>query len=255
LPASYRAKGSIGWIVPPRCNETVIEEAFRIRPPGVSWAFASLGMADFGQEHYERALAAIEDATRDLVAREAAVIVYSGMPLTARREKELHDEVEARIRAVTRDEIPTITDTKVVVLALRALGVQRPALITPYQADTLANVKAVFETLGFDVAAAVGREWSLAQLITQPEDDTAYKMALKAHQATATHDGFYLGCPQWPVVGNIAPLEKVTSLPVVTQVQAIMWWTAHYLELDANLSGFGRLFSETVGPTGQSDGG
>ncbi|MQB00740.1 MAG: hypothetical protein GEU78_10680 [Actinobacteria bacterium] len=253
MSASYRAKGSIGWIVPPRCNETVIEEAFRIRPPGVSWAFATLGMADFGPDHYEEALLAIEAATKDLVARDVSVVVYSGMPLTAQRQGEYHRELETRIRAVTGDELPVITDTEVVVLALRALRIRRLALITPYQAANVANVKRVFEGQGFDVAATRGRDWNLAQLITQPEDDTVYEMALEAHEATDGHDGFYLGCPQWPVVANIGPIEAATGLPVVTQVQAIMWWTAHHLELDADLSEFGRLFSQSAGPVGRSD--
>ena len=46
----YRSKGAIGFIVPPRCNETVLEEAFRLRPPGLTWCFASLGLSEFGEQ-------------------------------------------------------------------------------------------------------------------------------------------------------------------------------------------------------------
>ena len=244
MAATYRARGSIGWIVPPRCNETIIEEAFRIRPRGVSWAFASLGMEEFGKAHFDEALAVVEAAARDLVARQVGVIIYSGMPLTASRGGDYHQLVTQRIRESTGTEVPITTDTALVCAGLRTLGASRISLVTPYQETTVRNVADVFRSEGFEVVDARGLGFTLAQLITEPTDDTSYDLAMESFGALPDTDAFYLGCPQWPVVGNIGRLEEATGRPVVTQVQAAMWWAAAHLGVDDLPAGYGRLLEE-----------
>ena len=246
MAASYRARGSIGWIVPPRCNETIIEEAFRIRPEGVSWAFASLGMEEFGKAHFDEALAVVEAAAKDLVARKVGVIIYSGMPLTASRGGDYHELVTGRIRESTGTDVPITTDTALVLAGLRAVGASRISLVTPYQDATVRNVAAVFAADGFEVVDQRGLGLTLAQLITEPTDETSYDLAMESFAAHPELEAFYLGCPQWPVVGNIARLEKETGRPVVTQVQAAVWWAAAHLGVEDVPTDYGQLFTKAA---------
>ena len=115
----YRSKGAIGFIVPPRCNETVLEEAFRLRPPGLTWCFASLGLPEFGEQSFDAALALTETAAKELAVRKVSVIVLAGLPLQTARGPKYYQELEARLQAAVGDAIPVATDGRLVIEALQ----------------------------------------------------------------------------------------------------------------------------------------
>lgn len=249
MPASYRSAGCIGYIAPPRCNETVIEEALAIRPPGLSWCFASLGMPEFGERDFTTALALVEESVRQLVERRVSVVVYSGVPLTAQQGEDYHSGLESRLQELAGPDVPVVTDTSLVLRALAALEVRRLTVITPYQEPTVRRLKALMESKGHQVVDATGLGLRLGQLLTDVEDDTAFDAAVASYREHPDTDGFYLSCPQWPVIGAIERLEDLTGKPVVTQLQAVMWWVTQRLGLDPAGSPvpLGRLLS-TPGP-------
>jgi maleate isomerase len=250
MAASYRSKGCIGYIVPPRCNETVIEEALAIRPPGLSWCFASLGMPEFGQTNFLEALEVVEEAASQLAERKVDMIVYSGVPLTATQGEDYHKLLETRLRNRVGGRIPVVTDSTLVLQALQLLQVNRVSLITPYRTATVERLSTLFQAKGHHVVDATGLGLSLGQLLTDAEDDSAFDAALDSFAKHPDTDGFYLSCPQWPVVGAIERLEEATGKPVVTQLQAVLWWAMHVLGLhgDEPVPGLGRLFLETEAP-------
>ena len=243
MATSYRSKGSIGYIAPPRCNETLIEEALAIRPPGLAWCFATLGMADFGERNFAEALDAVEEAAVQLVERGVDMVVYSGVPLTASRDKNFHGQLEQQIAKRIGASVPVVTDSSLVLRALDALAVRRVTLITPYRAPTVVKVTQMLEANGLEVVDATGEELSLGQLLTDLNDDSAFDAAMKSFEANPDTEGFYLSCPQWPVVEAVERLEKATGKPVVTQLQAVLWWAMDTLGLktDAPAIPLGRL--------------
>lgn len=243
LGASYRELGSIGLIVPPRCNETAIEEAMRIRPRGLAWCIASLGMDEFGTDQFTRALSQAKAAVRGLSAREVDVIAYTGMPLTSRRGATYHCDLRQALQEEAGPETPVQTDSGVVLEALRAVGARRVSIVTPYQAVTVGDVEHLLQEHGFEVAATRGRDLALAQLLTDVDDDSAFETACEAYEEAPETDAFFLSCPQWPVVGAIERLERATGKPVITQLQAILWWALATLGIDASPQQGGRLFA------------
>jgi maleate cis-trans isomerase len=243
----YRSKGSIGYIVPPRCNETVIEEALRIRPAGVTWCFASLGLSELERGDFQVALRAVETAAQELAQRRVSAVAYSGIPLTTAQGPRYHEELQRRIQAAVGD-IPVETDSSLVVRALRTLGVRRVSLITPYHTAIVDALTAMMRGQGFEVADARGMELRLAQLITDTDGEMAYRMACDSAAAQPEIDGFYLSCPQWPIVDSIERIEQATGRPVVTQLQAIVWWAAGVLGLPEPVPGFGRLLRDRPSP-------
>ena len=250
----YRERGSIGIIVPPRSNETILEEAFRIRPAGVSWCFSTLGLPEFGQRDFDAALETVERAAIELAERRVSVIAFTGVPLSSSKGVDYADRLRERISTAVGGAIPVETDTRLVTRALRMLGAKRIALVTPYRREVLANVRRQLEGQGFEVASAVGRELRLAQLITDPDFDTAYDAARESFAVTPDIDAFFLSCPQWPVVGAIARLEAATGRPVVTQLQAVVWWAAEVIGLADTVSGFGRLLEHHRPPAARVPG-
>lgn len=224
MGTSYRALGSIGLIVPPRCNETVIEEALAIRPAGLAWCLASLGMAEYGDSHFKDALLAAEQAAVQLMEREVDVISYSGLPLTVMYGPDFHLELEDRLRNATGGSIPVASDSSLVIAALKAAGVGKVSIVSPYMPETLGRVVKLLEANGLEVADARGAELALGKLLTDLDDDSSYEAAQAALERNPATDGFLMACPQWPVVRAIDRLESETSKPVVTQLQAILWW-------------------------------
>jgi maleate isomerase len=240
----YRSKGAIGFIVPPRCNETVLEEAFRVRPPGLTWCFASLGLSEFGQQNFDAALALTEAAAKDLAVRKVSVVVLAGLPLQTARGPKYYRELEARLQATVGDAIPVATDGRLVIEALQAVGAKRVSVVTPYQKPYLDNLGHMLEAHDLEVVSAVGEELSLAELISDLHFDSAYEKTMQSLREQPDTDAIYISCPQWPIVDSIARIERETGKPVVTQLTSILWWTLATLRLDERVGGFGRLLEE-----------
>ena len=67
--AAYGSRATIGLIVPPRTNETVLYEMMKVVPEGVSWCVSALGLVEQELPEYVRALDMTEVCSRELVAR------------------------------------------------------------------------------------------------------------------------------------------------------------------------------------------
>lgn len=249
----YRAKGSIGLIVPPRCNETNLEEAYRLRPPGLTWCVASLGMSNFGGRDFDLALAKMEEAARELAERKVSVVVPAGLPLQVHRGPRYYRDLEDIIQAAVGPDIPVATDARAVLMALHAMGARRVSAVTPYQEVSLKGLVDMLSADGFDVVSANGEDVSLAEVISTFDFDSSYDKAMKSYSEQPDTDLIYISCPQWPVIDNVERIEAETGKPVVTQLTAIMWWALTTLGLDERIAGYGRILSEMPAPAVRGD--
>jgi maleate isomerase len=237
----YGEQGTIGLIVPPRTNETLLYEMMQVVPDGVSWCLSCLGLGEHDADEYERALAAVELCTEELVARGVGAVAFAGLPLSTARGPRYHLQLEERIQAAAGGSVPATTDLTVCIAALRTLGVGRVAVISNYQEAVLARLVVALETAGLEVVNAKGIHLTLAEQITAATFDSAFDLAVEACGEAPEADGLLLACPQWPLVGNIRRIETVTGRPVVSQLQAIAWWALDRLGIDGAVPGGGRL--------------
>jgi maleate isomerase len=240
----YGRRATLGLIIPPRTNETLLYEMMQVVPDGVSWCLSTLGLREHDLADYARALEAVELCTQELIAREVSTVAFAGVPLTTAQGPTYHEELAARIRAAAGQDIPVTTDVAACTAALRHLGVRRVTVIAAYQEAMMQRLVRTLEVAGFAVASAKGIHLSLAEQISQPTFDSAFEMATRAFAKQPETDGFFLSCPQWPVVRNIARIEGATGRPVVTQLQAIGWWALHALGIPTPVPGYGRLLAE-----------
>lgn len=239
----YGWRATIGLIVPPRTNETLLYEMTQVVPEGVSWCVSSLGMREQRPDEYLRALKAIPLCTQELVARGVSAISYAGFPLITAQGPRYHEEMAKGMRRIAGD-IPVITDLAACLAAFDALGMRRVTVISNYQQAMVERLVRALEAYGVEVVHAAGIHLSLAEQLTAATFDSAYEMATAAFAAQPNTDGFLLACPQWPVVRAINRLEATTDRPVVTQLQAIAWWVLGTLGVEAPLPAIGgRLFA------------
>ena len=128
---------------------------------------------------------------------------------------------ERALAAAMRDAgAPTaVTTSGALVSALRALGVTRVAVATPYAADVAALLSAFLEGTGTRVTGSrhlglTGRIW------TVPQETTA---DLVRRTVTDDAEAVVVACTNLPTYDVIAPLEAELGIPVVTANQVTMW--------------------------------
>lgn len=239
----YGWLGTIGLIVPPRTNETLLYEMMQVAPEGVSWCLSSLGLREHDLQEYAKALTAVERCTEELIARGASAIAFAGIPLSTAQGPGYHVELEQRIREAASSSVPVTTDLSACLGAFRELGVRRVTVISNYQEDVLRRLEAALAHAGVDIVGSKGIELTLAEQITAATFDTAYDLALEAFGERPDTDALFLSCPQWPLIRNIERIEAATGRPVVTQLQAIVWWARRALGLDSPVAVGGRLLT------------
>jgi maleate cis-trans isomerase len=136
------------------------------------------------------------------------------------------------------------------IAALKTLGVTKVALASPFNKTQNEKLKAYLEAHGLKVGAMEGLDLSMEGMASSPIE-RSYRLAREVvRRAEEEVNGIYIPCAQWPTVEKIEVLEKDTSLPVVTSVQAMLWHCLRKLGLRETIEGYGRLFEvETIKET------
>lgn len=241
---AYGWKATIGCIVPPRTNETVFHEAFRLAPEGVSWCWSVLGLPEFGQYQFDEALNRANVAAKELANRDVDIIVFAGIPLQSSKGPGYHERLEQELAAAIDGKKPVTTDIHCVLGALQALGVDAVVISSIYQPYIQDNLIRYLQHYGIRTLADERLGYALADCMTKPTMDTSYDAAMTAYRKAPQAEGMFISCPQWPVVGNIERLERETGKPVVAQIPAILWACLSQLGIREPRTGYGRLLAE-----------
>ena len=242
--SAYGWKASIGFIGPPRTNETVLHEAIRLAPPGISWCWSTMGLPEFGQFEFDQALGLATLCAKELASREVSVIVATGIPLITSKGIGYHVQLEKEISAAIGHKVPVISDIHCVINSLAALGVDRIVIASIYQRYIQDNVIRYLEHYGIRTLADETEAYALADCMTKPGMDTAYKSAMTAYRKAPQASGMFIGCPQWPIIDNVEKIERETGIPVVTHIAAIMWGALNHIGVREPFAGRGRLLAE-----------
>lgn len=153
---------------------------------------------------------------------------------------------EAAMVAAIKDATgtPAFTATGAAVEALRALGINKLALVCPADGAAIDRERAFLEAAGFSVIDATGLARGKRSNQVPPADWVAMAGALNHAGA----DGIFLSGSNTRMMEAVAPLEHALGLPAVTSVQAALW--AGVKRLAPRLSAtpatpeLGRLFAE-----------
>ena len=241
---AYGEKATIGFIGPPRTNGTVLHEAFRLAPPGVTWCWSTMGLPEFGQFEFDQALEMAEVCAKELANRDVSVIVMTGIPLISSKGAPYHQQLEHGLAAAIGRRVPVTTDIHCVLAALAALKLTRIAVASIYQRYIQDNMIRYFEHYGVRTLADEALSYALADCMTRPTMTTAYETSQRALQRAPDAQGLYISCPQWPVIDQIERLERESGKPVVTHLTAIMWGGLSRIGVRAPVSGYGELLAQ-----------
>jgi arylmalonate decarboxylase len=139
--------------------------------------------------------------------------------------------------------IPAITSARAVGLALKALGVRRIAIVSPYSEDVIARARRYYtEKHGLEVAVVDGFAASDSYAIGKIEPEKARESFARINRPEI--DAFMVPGANFPTMLSIAAWEREFRKPVVTSTQAAVW----AMQLGGGqISGFGRLLEEMPG--------
>ncbi|MEO0749697.1 MAG: aspartate/glutamate racemase family protein, partial [Pseudomonadota bacterium] len=137
-------------------------------------------------------------------------------------------------------DVPVTNPISAVLAALKALGADKIALVTPYGADVVAPMKAFLEDAGVSVVSELSfgeRDDRRVARISEASTREAMDEAGRADGVEAV----FASCTNLRSFGIIDAAERKLNVPVVSSNSALLW---HLTRLSgvANVPGPGQLF-------------
>ena len=153
----------------------------------------------------------------------------------------LGDEyVEREVRR-HRPGIPVTSPMLAGIEALKALGLRRVALLTPYMQAINERMRAHVEARGIEVPAlgSFNNPDDLVAATISP--DTLLEAATRLGRAKEV-DGVFISCSSFRAAGIIERLEQATGKPATASNHAMAWHALRLAGYREPVRGWGRLF-------------
>jgi len=237
----YGWRARIGLIVP-SSNTTMEAEFWRMAPEGVSIHTSRVKLVEVTPEALKLMAVEAARAAEELATAEVDVVVYGCTTGSLLEGPEWEEGLRRETRK--RAGVEAVTTAQAVVEALKALGVKRVAVATPYIDELNARERAFLEKLGFTVVRIKGLGIVRNTDIGRQPPWVAYRLAKEvAKEVGPSVDGVFISCTNFRTIEVIEPLEAELQLPVVSSNTASMWLALRSLGIRDRLS-YGRLLRE-----------
>lgn len=216
----YGWRYRIGLIVP-SCNTVMEPEFFSCCPNGVSIHISRLPI----QNVTEKELIAMSEELREcaqlLKDAKVDIIVYGCTSGSLIKGKDYNKEIEDKIRRET--DIPVITTATAVLDALKAKGIKKVAVATPYTKEINEKEKKFLVKNGFEVSEIRGLGIKSGFEIGLQESSKAYELSRNLIKNNPEVDGLFISCTNFRTFEIIVPLSYDIRKPVITSNQATLW--------------------------------
>ena len=242
----WRAR--IGHVAPSR-GDTFVYEFYRILPEGFMLLNTTGTIRRLVDDHLERQLERIEEATVDLAETGADLIIIGGSPIFTRLGHGSDREIAAKLEA--KVGVPVAAGMTCEVEALKHMGIKKVAVATPYPDALTKRVGDFLTASGFQVLKAEGLGIELNSELGNLPEHAAYKIAKEVYFSVPEADGIFLPCNRWPTFSSIFLLEKETGKPALSSTLCNIWYALHRLHIREEIRGFGKLL-ESLGDGGAS---
>lgn len=235
----YGWRSRIGMLVPGAVDETISRQFYRMAPPGVTLAKASLGVRNVTPDEIGEAILKAQGQTLELARRNVGCIILGGSPTVIVGGPGSEDELIGRIAEVT--DIPVATAQGAGIEAMRSLGMERIVVATPFDDVFNPLLKTYLEAMGFTVAAIEHLGMEYRHLLAAPVR-LGYELGKRCFEQAGGADGIYFPGAPFPIVDAIEKLEIELSTTVVSSLQASLWkGLALTGASDVKIEGFGAL--------------
>lgn len=218
------------------------QECDKILPTGVCWAVVTLGVDRLIPEEFSVAMDKFLQAGQMLAKAEVDYIVCGGSPVQLSVGYDRALEMAKKMQETTG--IPVILQFTALTNALNKLGAKKIVIATPYDKDNNERHKKALEKAGFQVLNAKGLALGRNAGITDQPNFASYRLAKEAFREAPQADAVWIACPVWPVLDNIALLEKDLGVPVVSDAMYCLWAALTGLGVKGPIKGYGTLLEK-----------
>ncbi len=238
---SAQARPLLGLIAPP-ADYPVPAEGLALYDKALQFSVVGLGLKTMTPAGYDSVIDKIVPAALELKKRGVAAIDLLGTSLTFYRGAAFNEKLLDDIRKATGLKATSMSTA--VVDGLKAVSARRVAVATAYNEEVNRRLDAFLRELGFDVVAMKGlglEAIGAAEKVTQA--DLQKFCAGVFTQASKSPDALLVSCGGLRTLEILAPLEKDTSVPVVSSLPHALWAGMRLLDLQVKAPGYGRLLA------------
>ena len=151
------------------------------------------------------------------------------------------DRVEELLKK-SHSDIPSSNPLTAAKAALKALGVERLGLLTPYKPEVTNAMQQRFEEAGIAITV-VGSFYEKNDILVGQIDPKSIFNAAIALGKSELCDGVFISCTSLRATGIIEEAESELGKPVTASNHALAWHLLRLAGIDEKLAGFGSLFN------------
>ena len=226
----------------PATNTTCEIEYSRVLPPNLQVHVGRLGKG--GDSPFSPSLDA-DLSYQSKMLGHAKVEVVALAQTSASLFDDAYD-AKAKALMAAGAGVPALTSAEAIGEAVRALGANRIALVSPYSAQVIERAKAYYETrYGLSVVAMEGFGATDAYAIGGLSADNATDAFVRIDRPEI--EVLVVPGGNFPTMRHIAGWERRFGKPVITTNQAALWAMLRVMGVSAPLPGLGRLLEQGLG--------
>jgi len=217
-------------------------EIQKMLPEGVSLHITRIPMKEPTYEAIMHMADSVEEAASLLADARVDIIAFACTAGSLIGGRGYDQKIVDRISQATG--LPATTTSTAVIAGLRALGIKRLILVTPYKELITQKEKDFLEEEGFQVLSYKGL--SLDNTYQQYKMDPHRWYELVKEMQQPSSNGYFVSCGGIRVVDIIGQLEMELGKPVITSNQALVWHCLRRMGIQDTIAGFGRLLETTL---------
>jgi maleate cis-trans isomerase len=234
----YGWRARIAHVAPSR-GDILVHEFYRLAPDGFMLLNSTGTIRDLDRANITRQIDRLEEAATDLVENRADVVVLGGSPLFTQlghgSDREMRERLSAKLG------VPIVPGITCEVEALRHLGLRRLAVATPYPPELDDLLVRFLVADGFEVEAIRSARVTHNAEIGALSPAEVYRVCRETMAAAPSADGLFIACARWPTLDVVPALERELGKPVVSSVQANIWYALTLLGVRERLGASSRL--------------
>ena len=154
------------------------------------------------------------------------------------------DLVEAEIRSV-RPRVPVTTPMVAARAAMRACGIGKIGVLTPYRTEFNVRFESLLDEAGVEVSVIGSLDEERDSVVSSISEDAIRHNVLALAEA-APIDGFYIADTQLRSLHVVRELEREIGVPVIGANHALIWHSLRLAGIDDEIRGFGLLYGLTL---------
>lgn len=232
-------------LISPNLSEDTLVDVYKILPEGIRIEGRALQVGTYTDSEFHRVEQSFADIVRDLARHPLDFLMVTGELFLSYKGPGSDRQVLELVKRMT--PVPASTVLTAVVNGLRALGMRRVVMASPFPESQDARLMRFLAHEGIEVVAhrCLGYENSTVIWTLPPE--TAYELASPLLREHPEVDGLYMPCNKWRTLSVIDRIEREFGKPVVTNTQAWVWEALRGMGMAKPILGYGRLLSSLKG--------